>query len=109
MPTEHARSSLQKFNEPTPKSARTIGTTNRGSAAEGIEGGQRFRGHSGPLKPNPNMPASRVPPSGTRGKFSSIKRTENSLSGSELVFETSILIVILLSFLPYAQEMRPQG
>ena len=55
------------------------------------------------------MPASSVPPSGTRGKFSSIKRRENSLTGSELVFETSSLIVSLSSCLPYAQEMRPQG
>src|SRR4029077_838289 len=109
MLTEHSRSSLQKFNEPAPKSARTMGTTNRGSATEGIEGGQSFRGHSGPLKPNPNMPASSVPPSGTRGKFSSIKRRENWLSGSELVFETSSFILSLSSCLPYVQEIRPQG
>src|SRR5262249_40156665 len=55
------------------------------------------------------MPASRVPPLGTLGKFNSIKRIENSLSGSELVFETSIRIVSLSSCLPYAQETRPQG
>src|SRR5207247_11368937 len=109
MPTEHSRSSLQKLSTPVPKSARIIGTTNSGSATEGIEAGQRSKGHSGPLKPNPNMPASSVPPSGTHGKFSSIKRRENSLSGSELVFETSSLIVSLSSRLPYAQEMRPQG
>src|SRR5882724_1639836 len=55
------------------------------------------------------MPASRVPPLGTRGKFNSIKRSENSLSGSVLVFETSIRIVSLSSCLPYPQETRPQG
>src|SRR5947208_10471117 len=109
MSTEHSRSSLQKLSAPVPKSARIMGTLYSGSATEGIERSQRSRGHSGPLKPNPNMPASSVPPSGTRGKFSSIKRRENSLSGSELVFETSNLIVSLSSCLPYAQEMRPQG
>ena len=66
-------------------------------------------GHSGPLKPKPNIPASRVPPLGTLGKFSSIKRRENSLSGSVLEIEISIFIVILSSCLPYAQEMCPHG
>ena len=74
-----------------------------------MESGPSCSRHSGPLKPNPNMPASSVPPCGMLGKFSSINRSENSLSGSELVFETSSLIVSLSSCLPYAQEMRPQG
>src|SRR6478672_3481317 len=109
MPTEHSRSSLQKLSAPVPKSARIMGTLYSGSATEGIERSHRSRGHFGPLNPYPNIPASSVPPSGTRGKFSSIKRRENSLIGSELVFETSSLIVSLSSFLPYSQEMRPQG
>src|SRR5215831_135400 len=85
------------------------GTTNRGSATDGMESGPSCSCHSGPLKPNPNMPASSVPPCGMLGKFNSINRNDNSLSGSELVFETSILIVSLSPCLPYAQETRPQG
>src|SRR5207247_3526460 len=101
--------SKQKMRKQNTKSTTINTTTKSRSATQEIEARQRSRGHSGPLKPNPNMPASSVPPSGTHGKFDSIKRRENSLSGSELVFETSSLIVSLSSRLPYAQEVRPQG
>src|SRR5215467_13222220 len=74
-----------------------------------MESGPACSCHSGPLKPNPNIPASSVPPCGMLGKFNSINRSDNSLTGFELVFETSSFIVSLSSCLLYAQEMRPQG
>src|SRR5439155_26938819 len=88
-------------------SNRTIGTTNAGSAAEGIEGFW-YRDVATSLKPKPNMPASSVPPFGTLGKFSSIKRSESGSIGFSLAFETVILIVILSSCLAYVHETRPQ-
>ena len=86
-----------------------MGTLNSGSATEGIEGRPTIQGPFRPFEAEPEHARLKCAAVGTRGKFSSIKRRENSLSGSELVFETSSLIVSLSSCLPYAQEMRPQG